>query len=475
MIVSGAVESSAPKSIRDTFTRTTSGSLGQADTAQKWVATKGTWSANGSQAVSSDTASTYPIASIPLKANVTVSADVSGGVGVAFWVSDANNWWTAYPYYNTSTTSSCTGPTVSCTDSSNTCAPGGCGTVSSTPTTTTSCTGATVSCSDTSNTCSPGGCGTVSSTSTTTTSSSCTGSTVSCSDTTNTCAPGGCGAVSSSSTSSTSCTGSLVSCSDLTNTCDPGGASGCPIYSSATSTSDCSGSTRTCTDTTDTCSPSGGYSSCPITSTITSTVYSCPSGTYLGNGSIYAPSTTSCYRNSNDSYYGAATVVSRTYTRTQNMPYAYTLYTRSQYNSTSTTTTYTRSQATTVSSSSTTYTRTQNTTVSSTSYTRTQATTVSATSYDTGIKIDKSVAGVITNDSTNSLSTSGSANIASLQVVTSGSTITAKGFSATNLNTQLGATITSNPASPTKGSSVGIVKAPTTTNQGSTLDNFVAT
>jgi hypothetical protein len=154
------------------------------------------------------------------------------------------------------------------------------------------------------------------------------------------------------------------------------------------------------------------------------------------------------------------------------MPFAYVLYTRSQYNSTSTTTTYTRSQATTVGSSSTTYTRTQNTTQSSTSYTRTQATTVTTSSYNAGIIIDKSVAGSITNDSVTPLVTNGQ-SVASIQVVTSGNTVTAKGFEAANLNSQLAATITRNPTSPTKGSSVGIVKAPSS-NQGSTLDNFVA-
>ena len=458
MIVPGTVESSAPKVIRDTFTRTTSGSLGQADTGQAWVATKGTWSANGSQATSSDSSSTYPIASIKLNTSVTVSADVTPGVGVVFWASDANNWWAAYPYYSSSVTSSCTGPTVSCTDSNNTCNPGGCGSVTSTTNTTTSCTGDTVSCTDTSNTCNPGGCGTVTSTSSTTSSSSCTGSTVSCSDTTNTCNPGGCGSISSSSSTSTSCSGASVSCTDTTNTCSPGGSPSCPITSFPTPTSDCSGNTRTCTDTTDTCSPSGGYSSCPISSVASNPI--CPSGSHL-YGEVCV-----------DRYGNTVGLPTYTYTRTQNMPYAYIIYTRSQSSSATTTTTYTRSQATTVTSSSTTYTRTQNTTVSSTTYTRTQNTTVTTGVYDAGIIIDKSVGGTITNDSTTSLSTGGS-SVASIQVITSGDTITAKGFSATNLNSQLGATITRNPTSPAKGSSVGIVKAPSS-NQGSTLDNFVA-
>jgi hypothetical protein len=458
MIVPGTIESSEPKYIRDTFTRTTSGSLGYADTAQRWVATRGTWSANGSQAVSSDSSSTRPIATIPLNSNAIISADVTPGVGVVFWASDANNWWAAYPYYSASTTSSCTGPTVSCTDSNNTCSPGGCGTVTSTSSTSTSCTGPTVSCTDTTNTCNPGGCGAVTSTSSATSSSSCTGPTVSCSDTTNTCAPGGCGAVTSTSTSSTTCGGTLVSCSDTSNTCNPGGSPGCQIYVDPTPTSDCSGNTRTCTDTTDTCSPTQGYSDCPITSTITNTT--CPNNTHY-NGDFCA--------NGMGYFVSWPTF---TYTRTQNMPFAYVLYTRSQYDSTSTTTTYTRSQATTVGGSSTSYTRTQNTTQSSTSYTRTQATTVTTGSYNAGIIIDKSVAGVITNDSVTPLVTDGR-SVASIQVVTSGNTVTAKGFEAANLNNQLAATITRNPTSPAKGSSVGIIKAPSS-NQGSTLDNFVA-
>lgn len=425
MIVPGAIEAAKPKVVRDTFTRTSSGSLGIADSGQTWVATKGTWSANGSQATSADAGSTYPIASIKLKTNVSISADVSGGVGVAFWVSDANNWWAAYPYYSTSSGSSCSGPTVSCSDYNNTCAPGGCGTVSSSSGTSYSCSGASVSCSDSTNTCNPGGCGTIS----------------------------------SSSSSSNSCTGTAVSCTDTTNNCNPGGGSLCSISSSSVQTYDCSGIACSCTDTTNTCTPScySSSSPCPISSTIISTSYSCGAGTYLGNGSSYAPSTTSCYRNSNDAYAGPATATN-TYSRSSNSPYAYLQYTRSQP-------TYV---------SSTTYTRSQSTTVGTTVYTRSQATTVSATVYDAGIKIDKSVAGVVTNDSTNSLSTSSSANIASMQVITSGTSITAKGFSATNLNTQLGSTITSSPTTPTTGNSVGIVKAVTSTNQGSTVDNFVA-
>lgn len=87
--------------ISDTFTRTTSGSLGTTDSGISWSTLRGTWFSNGSQAQSNDAGSTYALASVPLgSADATVSASTSGGVGVAFWVSDANSWWAAVPYYN---------------------------------------------------------------------------------------------------------------------------------------------------------------------------------------------------------------------------------------------------------------------------------------------------------------------------------------------------------------------------------------
>lgn len=165
-ILRGIVSGSIVKKIIDQFTRTTSGLLGTATSGQIWSAIRGVWSANGSQATSSDTPSTYPIASISFGPNAILSADVSPGVGVAFWVSDANNWWAAYPFYTSSTGSpTCTGSVVTCSDTTNTCNPGGCGSVGSSSST--ACTGPTVSCSDSTNTCSPGGCGAVSSSSST--------------------------------------------------------------------------------------------------------------------------------------------------------------------------------------------------------------------------------------------------------------------------------------------------------------------
>lgn len=91
--------SGALLNISDFFTRS-AGSLGIATSGQAWVALKGSWTTNGSQATSSNSGSTYPIGSIPFQQNVIASADVNGGgPGLAFWVTDANNWWASYPTY----------------------------------------------------------------------------------------------------------------------------------------------------------------------------------------------------------------------------------------------------------------------------------------------------------------------------------------------------------------------------------------
>jgi hypothetical protein len=103
---------SAKTALVDAFTRTTSGSLGSF-----WTNVRGTWFANGTQAQSNDAASNYSLASATLASNdMSVSASVGGGGGVAFWVSDANNWWAA-SYTNTSSSYQCncaTCPTYCC-------------------------------------------------------------------------------------------------------------------------------------------------------------------------------------------------------------------------------------------------------------------------------------------------------------------------------------------------------------------------
>lgn len=120
----GIFASSVKKAIQDLFNRTTSGSLGTANTGQTWSATRGVWFANGSAAQSNDAASSYPLASIPLLQDVTVSAAVTEGTGVTFWVTDANNWYATVAYH-TQTSYSC-----NCQTCCNTCqhTGGSCGT-----------------------------------------------------------------------------------------------------------------------------------------------------------------------------------------------------------------------------------------------------------------------------------------------------------------------------------------------------------
>jgi hypothetical protein len=120
----GTIASSILKKFIDNFNRTTSGSLGTSSGGGAWTAIKGIWSANGTVGTSADAATTYPIATASMgTSNVTVDLDVdtAGGTGVAFWVTDASNWWGLFPYtaINTSYYSACnswtqTGPSYSC-------------------------------------------------------------------------------------------------------------------------------------------------------------------------------------------------------------------------------------------------------------------------------------------------------------------------------------------------------------------------
>lgn len=102
--------------ITDNFNRTTSGSLGLGSSGIPWTAVKGTWYANGTQAQSDDAATNYSIATVQAGSeNITASASVSGGTGVAFWVSDAGSWWASVPFYDTYTYTIPAGTYPSCT------------------------------------------------------------------------------------------------------------------------------------------------------------------------------------------------------------------------------------------------------------------------------------------------------------------------------------------------------------------------
>jgi hypothetical protein len=80
--------------ITDSFNRSVSGALGNADSGETWTNVFGTWYANGSAAQSDTAASSNAIATVTYGvSDVTVGASITNGTGVAAWVVDANNWY----------------------------------------------------------------------------------------------------------------------------------------------------------------------------------------------------------------------------------------------------------------------------------------------------------------------------------------------------------------------------------------------
>lgn len=94
--------------IKDSFARTTSGTLKNADTGNVWTAVNGTWYSNGGTAVTSTAASSYPYATTPYNQSLSASLNnVSPGGGILFWQTATNDWWavttvgtTGTYYYN---------------------------------------------------------------------------------------------------------------------------------------------------------------------------------------------------------------------------------------------------------------------------------------------------------------------------------------------------------------------------------------
>lgn len=105
MKILGITASSVFKTFIDNFNRSTSGSLGTPSGGGVWIATSGTWSADGSKATSATAASSYPIASAELYTNApTIDLDTDGaGAGIAFWVQDSSNWFGVVPWRATDT------------------------------------------------------------------------------------------------------------------------------------------------------------------------------------------------------------------------------------------------------------------------------------------------------------------------------------------------------------------------------------
>ena len=100
----------------DNFNRTTSGNMGSTSTnSMTWSNIRGTWYTDGTSGKSDSTASDNNIATIYLKAknitNLQVDTLNTGGVGPAFWVTDASNYWAATVKHSTTSGSNttCTG------------------------------------------------------------------------------------------------------------------------------------------------------------------------------------------------------------------------------------------------------------------------------------------------------------------------------------------------------------------------------
>lgn len=85
-------------SFTDLFNRTNSSSLGS-----PWrVLGSGQFGITSNKATSATAAASYPIAVIDTRnVNMGVSASVTPGTGVAFWVTDSGNWWAVTSYQET--------------------------------------------------------------------------------------------------------------------------------------------------------------------------------------------------------------------------------------------------------------------------------------------------------------------------------------------------------------------------------------
>jgi hypothetical protein len=96
-------------SLVDTFNRA-NGPLGTSSDGQSvWFVLRGNFSIDSNRAYSTDTGNS--LATVLMDSDVIVNAEANmhnneGGVGLAFWVTDANSWWSIYPGYESTTTSS---------------------------------------------------------------------------------------------------------------------------------------------------------------------------------------------------------------------------------------------------------------------------------------------------------------------------------------------------------------------------------
>ena len=87
--------------VSDTFSRTTTSNLGTSESSIAWASRFGTWTANGSVAVSSNavssgTAGALAYVDLANKNALTSVSTPNAGVGPAFWVTSAGSWWGAH-------------------------------------------------------------------------------------------------------------------------------------------------------------------------------------------------------------------------------------------------------------------------------------------------------------------------------------------------------------------------------------------
>lgn len=166
----GSVSASFDNEQNDNFTRADNATgLGTSSRGLLWSADSGLWQVNTNQAYTTDSTAGYTVSTASIGSTdvtetvVALSTATGGGIGVVFWRSAANSWWAALSNTTSSSVGNCTGgSTLFCSDSTNTCTPGGCGSGCSSGfySSASNCTGGgTATCTDSVNTCTPAGCG----------------------------------------------------------------------------------------------------------------------------------------------------------------------------------------------------------------------------------------------------------------------------------------------------------------------------
>jgi hypothetical protein len=93
--------------LQDTFDRTdTTSTLGTATSGQSWTIARSNWRINSNNATTSGAKTDYPMAYVDLGfSEGTLQAnELTPGTGIAFRVTDANNWYAVVPYYNQTAT-----------------------------------------------------------------------------------------------------------------------------------------------------------------------------------------------------------------------------------------------------------------------------------------------------------------------------------------------------------------------------------